>query len=125
MHLITKPNWAISENKVTDEVTFLNRRNILTSGLSFAMSGTFGNSLFASNLTANHISDAAKNFKFSEMERKITDENINTKYNNFYEFGSTKYIANEAEALETEGWTIKVDGLVEKPFNISVGSKFN
>ena len=71
MHLITKPNWAISENKVTDEVTFLNRRNILTSCLGFAMSGTFGNSLFASSLTADHISDAAKNFKFSEMERKI------------------------------------------------------
>ena len=48
------------------------------------------------------------------MERKITDEKINTKYNNFYEFGSTKYIANEAEALETEGWTIKVDGLVAR-----------
>ncbi len=54
------------------------------------------------------------------MERKITDENISSKYNNFYEFGSTKYIAKEAEALETEGWTIKVDGLVEKPFKISV-----
>ena len=120
MHLITKPNWAISENKVTDEVTFLNRRNILASGLGFAMSGTFGNSLFASNLATNHILDAPKNFKFSEMKRKITDENINTKYNNFYEFGSTKYIANEAEALETEGWTIKVDGLVEKPFKVSV-----
>ena len=49
MHLITKPNWEISENKVIDEVTFLNRRKILASGLGLAMSGTFGNSLFASN----------------------------------------------------------------------------
>ena len=82
MHLITKPNWKISENKVTNEVTFLNRRKILASGVGLGMSATFGNSLFASNSITSPITDAPKNFKFTEMERKITDENISSKYSN-------------------------------------------
>ena len=42
-------------------------------------------------------------------------------YNNFYEFGTGKDDpARHAHRLNTEGWTIKVDGMVDKPGTYSV-----
>ena len=48
------------------------------------------------------------------LDRPVTDEKINTNYNNFYEFGSTKTIARAAQALKLRPWTVKIDGMVEK-----------
>ena len=42
----------------------------------------------------------------------ITPENLSTKYNNFFEFGSTKNIWKEAQKLETKNWKLKITGLV-------------
>ena len=52
--------------------------------------------------------------------RPITPEDINTTYNNFFEFGSHKKIHAAAGALKTRPWTIKVDGLVEKPTEFDI-----
>ncbi len=119
MYYITKPNWNISENKTTSEKVFKFRRTLLASALGVTMSGMTPSSLFSSN-SGNQIINAKRNNRFSDTTRDITKEEINTKYNNFYEFGSTKYIANEAEALKTDGWEVDITGLVEKPFRISV-----
>ncbi|MDA0702267.1 MAG: protein-methionine-sulfoxide reductase catalytic subunit MsrP [Proteobacteria bacterium] len=48
------------------------------------------------------------------VERAITDEESATTYNNFYEFGSHKQIADEAQALPLRPWTVTFDGMVEK-----------
>ena len=45
----------------------------------------------------------------------MTPERVNANYNNFYEFGATKQIAEATGALTTRPWTIEIDGLVEKP----------
>jgi sulfoxide reductase catalytic subunit YedY len=50
----------------------------------------------------------------------VTDEQINGYFNNFYEFGSSKFIAKAAQALKTRPWTVKIDGMVEKPFDIGI-----
>jgi sulfoxide reductase catalytic subunit YedY len=47
--------------------------------------------------------------------REITGERDATTYNNFYEFGTDKGIARPAQRLPQRPWTIKVDGLVDKP----------
>ena len=62
---------------------------------------------------------AKRNEKY-KLDRPITDEKINGNYNNFYEFGSSKHIASAAQALKTRPWTIKIDGMVEKPFEIGI-----
>jgi sulfoxide reductase catalytic subunit YedY len=62
---------------------------------------------------------AKRNEKYV-LDRPITDEKINGNYNNFYEFGSQKTIAATAQALNTRPWTIKIDGMVEKPFEIGI-----
>ena len=54
------------------------------------------------------------------LDRPVTDEKINTNYNNFYEFGSTKSVAKAAQALKLRPWTIKIDGMVEAPQEIGI-----
>jgi len=63
---------------------------------------------------------AAKNPKFADAGRAITDETLNTTYNNFYEFGTSKRISRGAQALKIKPWEIKIDGEVEKPFTIGI-----
>ena len=62
---------------------------------------------------------AKRNEKYV-LDRPLTDEKNNANYNNFYEFGSSKNIVRAAQALKIRPWTIKIDGMVEKPFEIGV-----
>jgi sulfoxide reductase catalytic subunit YedY len=62
---------------------------------------------------------AKRNEKY-KLDRPVTDEQVNGYFNNFYEFGSSKFIAKAAQALKTRPWTIKIDGMVEKPFDIGI-----
>jgi methionine sulfoxide reductase catalytic subunit len=55
-----------------------------------------------------------------KLDRAVTEESINTTYNNFYEFGSSKSISRAAQALVTRPWTIKIDGMVEKPQEVGI-----
>ncbi len=50
----------------------------------------------------------------------MTAEKLATTYNNFYEFGTDKSIWRDAQKLEVRPWTIKVGGMVEKPFEIGI-----
>jgi sulfoxide reductase catalytic subunit YedY len=54
------------------------------------------------------------------LDRPVTDEKINTNYNNFFEFGSSKTIARAAQALKLRPWTVKLDGMVEKEQTIDI-----
>ena len=45
---------------------------------------------------------------------------MSTNYNNFYEFGDDKDIAEAAQALKMRPWTITIDGMVEKPMTIDI-----
>ena len=60
-----------------------------------------------------------RNEKYA-LDRPVTDEKINTNYNNFYEFGSSKSVAQAAQALKLRPWTIKLDGMVEKAQEIGI-----
>ena len=62
---------------------------------------------------------AKRNPKYT-LDRPITDEKINGNYNNFYEFGTSKHIAEAAQALPIRPWTVTIDGLVEKKQEIGI-----
>ena len=62
---------------------------------------------------------AKRNPKYT-LDRPITDEKINGDYNNFYEFGTSKHIAEAAQALPIRPWTVTIDGLVEKKQEIGI-----
>src|SRR6516225_6684900 len=123
MHVIRRRGWEIPERLATPEHLFLNRRALL------AATGAAALSLSPKAAFAQRISDlpdptrdlypATRNEKFA-LDRPVTEEKINTSYNNFYEFGSSKNVVKAAQALKLRPWTIKIDGMVEKPQEIGL-----
>jgi methionine sulfoxide reductase catalytic subunit len=54
------------------------------------------------------------------LDRPLTEESHATSYNNFYEFGSHKQIAQAAQALPIRPWQVVLDGLVEQPITLDI-----
>ena len=120
--LIKSPaGWEIPENLATPEHVALNRRAFLVSAGTLAAAGSLPGAARAatSDDPTADLYPATRNPRYT-VERPITDETINTTYNNFYEFGSHKKIYKAAQALQTRPWEIKIDGEVEKPFTIGI-----
>ena len=121
----SKPSWHIPENQATSEEIFLNRRSILKGlgigGLSLAASGGLSNfeALASEGDPSAHLYPVDRNEAYT-LERAITPEEINTKYNNFYEFGSHKQIYDAAQALKIRPWEIQIDGEVDAPVTIAI-----
>lgn len=110
MRIIHRRGWEIPESQATPENMFFNRRAfLLTAGVAGA-----------SVALPHHASaQAARNERYT-LDRPVTDEALSANHNNFYEFGTTKRTAQAAQALNTNGWRIKIGGLVEKPFELDV-----
>jgi sulfoxide reductase catalytic subunit YedY len=62
---------------------------------------------------------AKRNEKYT-LDRPITDEKINTHYNNFYEFNSSKDVAEQAQMLPLRPWTVTFDGMVQKAQTVGI-----
>lgn len=119
-----QPDWAISEAQTTPEAAFLNRRQLIASmgaGLALGSTSFFGSTRYAHAETdpSTALYPLKRNEKY-KLDRPLTPEKINSNYNNFYEFGSHKQIAAAAQSLKIRPWEIQIDGLVEKPFTISI-----
>jgi sulfoxide reductase catalytic subunit YedY len=128
MKPIRKPRWKISENDVTPENVFWNRRRVLAAGGGLLAAGSVG-AVISGRMPMEPLPAAAAvraggpgtvmapmpamNPKFADAGRAVTDEAENSTYNNFYEFGSHKKISEASMALDTEGWTVTIDGMVE------------
>ncbi len=97
--MMGKLNWS----EVTPKAAFLNRRQLLAGA---AAAGFAGPAMAKLSYSASRYStDAAPN-SLSDI----------TSYNNYYEFGTGKEDpAAHAGGLTTDPWSVKVDGLVDKP----------
>ena len=125
MHVIHRRGWEIPEHQATPEGVFLNRRALLGAGAGLA-AATLVPALASAQRVAD-IPDPTKdlyplkrNEKYVLGDRPITPEEINANYNNFYEFGSTKNVTKAAQLLKIRPWMVKIDGMVEKPFEIAI-----
>lgn len=62
---------------------------------------------------------AQRNLRY-RLDRGLTAEALATTYNNYYEFGSSKNIWKAAQKMPVRPWTVAIDGMVEKPFEIGI-----
>jgi len=122
-------NWALPEAAATPEAIYRSRRAFLagtaglaTLGAAAAVIGPFGamSPARAAVPETPFAPTPPRNPGYANAGREITDETVTTTYNNFYEFGSHKKIAEASKALDTAGWTVAIDGLVEEPFEIGI-----
>jgi sulfoxide reductase catalytic subunit YedY len=121
MHVIRRRGWEIPERLATPEHLFLNRRAFVAGAGAALLSPELAAAQRVSDLpdpTADLY--PAKRNETYKLDRPVTDEKINTNYNNFFEFGSSKTIARAAEALKLRPWTVKIDGMVEKEQTVGI-----
>ncbi len=106
-------NWQESENSVTSETVYLNRRRLLA-GVAVAGAAALAPSVFAQrDRVLKPLTATPTSFKLDESP---TPEDAITQYNNYYEFGTGKGDpADNAWRLKPAPWSVKVDGLVDKP----------
>jgi sulfoxide reductase catalytic subunit YedY len=124
-----KRDWDLPESAATDETFFRQRRQLakaLAAGPLLAAGVGLGGGLLGGGRAARAAGDptadlypVGRNEAFT-VDRPLTDEGDAVSYNNFYEFGSQKTIAEKAQALEIRPWTVKIDGLVEEEMELDV-----
>src|ERR1700722_17766668 len=103
MHIVRRCGSEIAEQWVTPEHVMLNRRGAVEGVAAMAI---------LSPLAAR--ADVAINKAFVPG-RPVTEEKYSTTYNNYYEFGESKNIWRDAQALKQRPWTIKLDGMLKHP----------
>jgi sulfoxide reductase catalytic subunit YedY len=122
MHIRHRKDWELPESAATPEAVFLKRRTLMMAGAGAILGasgfGRIGSAAAADDVLAGLL-PAKRNEAYQLGNgRTLTPAKTNESYNNFYEYGTSKYVASAAQALKTRPWTIKIDGLVEKPLEM-------
>ncbi len=112
MHIRKRHDWEIPESNATPEALFLNRRALIAAaGFGLATPALAAKAPPEVDPTADLY--PAKRNEAYVAGRPLTEERVAAGYNNFYEFGFSKYIADDAQALPLRPWTLTIDGMVE------------
>ena len=136
MRIRIRRGWELPESRATPESVVMARRallgtSLIATGLIAGTAAGIGTAeaqwlnpsrLFGSTPVKEQPRTpiaAANNAKYT-AGRAITDEIQATTYNNYYEFGLSKNVVGPAQALVTEPWTIKIEGMVAKPRTIGI-----
>jgi sulfoxide reductase catalytic subunit YedY len=127
MLIKVKRGWERSERDVTPESVFRARRDLLKGlaagpillGGAAALGGLSGRAEAQAANPSDKFYPFAKNDKY-KPPRAFTPEKDATTYNNYYEFGSSKRISEAAAKLPLRPWTVKLDGMVDKPIEIGI-----
>jgi sulfoxide reductase catalytic subunit YedY len=115
-----KRGWELSESRTTPESIYMQRRDLVKAmGLGAATLALPSVAQAEEKDPSAALYPAKRNDKYG-VPTPMTAERQATTYNNFYEFGTDKDIWHDAQKLEVRPWTIKVSGLVDKPFEIGI-----
>jgi sulfoxide reductase catalytic subunit YedY len=128
-----KRSWELPERVATPESVYLNRRQLLKAAaagpilaaapalLTACDQGTEAQAAPADTTPdpSTDLYPVTRNLRY-RLDRPVTDEALATTYNNYYEFGSSKTIWKQAQALPIRPWVISIDGMVEKSFEIGI-----
>ncbi len=119
--LIRKPD-TIPSSEITSESVYANRRQFMAAAAAAGTLALAGERLLHPGLTAEAATrlDTVKS-PLSTSGLTPTSYKDITSYNNYYEFGTGKSDpAENAQHLKTYPWSVKVEGLVQKPRTFSV-----
>jgi sulfoxide reductase catalytic subunit YedY len=106
--MLIRQSPDLRASEITPKDVYLNRRTLLTGA-----AGLIGSAALVGEVDAAPLAAAASAFSTDEKRTSLKDV---TSYNNYYEFGVDKDDpARNAGALTTKPWTVKIDGLVNKP----------
>jgi sulfoxide reductase catalytic subunit YedY len=121
MPIRRKREWELRDSEATPEAVFLKRRELLkfVAAGSILAPGLLSSLAVAGEEPSAELYPAKRTPRYT-LDRPLTDEKLATYYNNFYEFGSQKTIADEAQALKTRPWTVKIDGMVDKEMTVDL-----
>ncbi len=114
MLIKSRQNNQLTENHVTDQGIYRQRRSFITSAAALAGMAAVPQLW----LPGNAVAGARLAFKKTGYGQglKPTSRKHITTYNNFYEFGTSKSApAANAKSLKPRPWSVAVDGEVEKP----------
>ena len=126
MLIKVKRGWEIPEREATPESAFLNRRDLVKAmGMGALLAGSAALPQRAALAAAAEPDPSAglypvKRNETYTLDRPITDEKLSTTYNNFYEYGEDKDIADRAQQLKIRPWTVTIDGMVEKTTTVDI-----
>jgi sulfoxide reductase catalytic subunit YedY len=116
--------WELPESQVTPEHVFFGRRRFLSGlvavGAVGSVLGSRGRGAWADETDPSAGLYPAKHNDAYKIEGVLTPEDKATHYNNYYEFGDSKNIADAAQALPIRPWSVTIDGMVEKPQTIAI-----
>jgi sulfoxide reductase catalytic subunit YedY len=119
MHILHRRGWEIPESQATPESIYLNRRALIGGAVALAASAALPSIARADADPTADLYPAKRNEKFA-LDRGLTPESKAGNYNNFYEYGTDKYIAGRAQQLKARPWTVKIDGMVEKEMTVGI-----
>jgi sulfoxide reductase catalytic subunit YedY len=112
--------WEMPESQATPEHVALNRRAFIGVGAGLIAGAALPGLAVAQGADPTlDLYPAKRNERFT-LDRPLTDAELAANYNNFYEFGTSKDVVAAAQKLVTRPWTISIDGMVEKPFEIGI-----
>ena len=105
----------ILSSEITPYSIYLNRRKFIKTASTISIASTL-----SYPLQALHSEDTSKYQQQLGSGEELNTFNEVTTYNNFYEFGTGKSDpSNNSDAFNPKPWSIKIEGLVEKSFNIN------
>ena len=117
--------WELPESQATPESVFLERRRLIKAAAAgpilLAGAGLVGRAAGAAETEdpSAELYPVQRNLRY-RLDRDLTDEDLATSYNNYYEFGSSKNIKAKAQKLPIRPWTVTIDGMVETPMEIGI-----
>ena len=124
MFIRRRRGWEIPEREVTPESAMLGRRAMLgatAAALTVTASRSAGAWELFGGAPVKPVAllplSAPRNAKY-DGGRPLTPDSEATSYNNFYEFGESKSVADAAQALKLAPWTIELAGMVKSPRTI-------
>ena len=119
--MLIKTAEEIRSSEITREKLYFDRRKFLAGAVTLAGAAAIGAAFPRPAEAGEKLSGVVKG-PFSTDEKQTPYKDI-TNYNNFYEFSTDKYEpAGLAKNFRTRPWTVRVEGMVQKPRTFDIDS---